>query len=134
MNYWLLKTEPGVYGYDDLAREKRTVWDGVTHNWALGFLREMSRGDRTLIYHTGGEKQVVGIAEVVKGPYPDPEADDERIVVVDLKPVRKLAAPVSLARLKKDGRFADFELVRAPRLSVMPVSAERWKLILEMGG
>jgi predicted RNA-binding protein with PUA-like domain len=133
MNYWLIKTEPGEYAYDDLVRDNRTVWDGVTNNWALTFIRRMRRGDRMLVYHTGKEKAVSGVAEIIKDPYPDPAADDEKIVVFDIKPVQKLGRPVPLAEIKKDKRFADFELVKISRLSVMPVSAERWKLLLKLG-
>lgn len=129
-NYWLLKTEPSTYGYDDLVREKRGVWDGVANPVALRNMRAMAVGDRCFIYHTGSEKRIVGIAEVVKAAYPDPRAKDERAVVVDLKPVGPVERPVTLAEVKADPRFADWELVRQARLSVMPVSAARWKAIL----
>lgn len=132
-NLWLLKTEPGEYAFDDLVRDKRTCWEGVTNNQALQYIRTIAAKDRCLIYHTGKEKAVVGIAEVVKGAYPDPSANDPRIVVFDIKPVSKLAAPVPLATIKADPRFKDFGLVRISRLSVMPVSPELWKVLLEMG-
>ncbi len=130
---WLLKTEPGEYSFDDLLREKRTCWEGVTNNQALQFIRRIAARDQCLIYHTGKERAIVGIAEAVKGPYPDPSANDPKIVVFDIKPVRKLAAPVPLTAIKADPRFRDFELVRISRLSVMPVGAELWKALLEMG-
>lgn len=133
MAYWLLKTEPGCFSYDDLVREKRAVWDGVTNNWALQFLRRMKKGDRAFIYHTGKEKRIVGMAEVMKSAYPDPTAGDEKIAVVDLKPAGKLDRPVGLTEIKKDPRFADFELVKFSRLAVMPVSEERWRRLLSMG-
>ncbi|GMV97833.1 MAG: hypothetical protein AMXMBFR83_21880 [Phycisphaerae bacterium] len=132
MDYWLVKTEPDAFSYDDLARDRLATWDGVTNNWALQFLRRMKKGDRVLEYHTGDEKRVVGIAEVVKGPYPDPRAGDEKLTVVDLKPVRKLPRPVTLAAIRQDPRFADFELVKFSRLSVMPVSPQHWAWLLNM--
>jgi predicted RNA-binding protein with PUA-like domain len=134
MKYWLLKTEPDCYSFADLVREKRTTWDGVTNSWALQFLRQIGKGDRVLIYHTGKEKAVAGVAEVVKAAYADPSCDDEKLAVVDLKPVKALASPVTLAQIKKDRRFADFELVKFSRLGVMPVSPERFEMLLAMGG
>lgn len=134
MKYWLLKTEPDCYSFADLVRDKRTTWDGVTNSWALQFMRQIAKGDRVLIYHTGSEKAVMGVAEVVKAAYADPSADDERLAVVDLKPVKVLARGVPLAEIKKDRRFADFELVKFSRLGVMPVSPERFELLVAMGG
>ncbi len=132
MNYWLLKTEPTDYSYDDLVREKRAAWDGVRNNQALIYLREMKKGDRAFVYHTGKEKQVVGICDVVRGSYPDPEAENERFVLVDVRAASRLAKAVTLSDIKADKRFADFKLVRNSRLSVMPVSLEQWTLILAM--
>ena len=131
-NYWLLKTEPTVYAYADLEREGRAVWDGVSNPLALKHLRSMNKGDLAFIYHTGNEKQVVGIAEIVSNPRPDPKQSDPKLVVVDLKPKQKLAGPVPLSAVKSRKEFADFELVRMGRLSVMPVSPHRWKQLLEM--
>jgi len=130
--YWLLKTEPTVYSYDDLVKEKKTVWSGVSNNAALKHLRSMKKGDLAFIYHTGDEKAVVGIAEVVSGPYADPGAGDPKLVVVDLKPKGLLKNPVSLAAIKADPRFAGFALVRIARLSVMPVDKPVWDAILTM--
>ena len=132
MSYWLLKTEPTTYAWADLARAGRAVWDGVKNPAALGHLRGMRPGDEVFIYHTGAEKAVVGVARVAAAAYPDPKAGDPRLVVVDLEPVRPLAAPVTLAAVKADRRFADFALVRVPRLSVMPVTAAQWDAILGM--
>ncbi len=132
MNYWLVKTEPDSYAYGDLEREGRTVWNGVSNSWALQSLRRMAPADRVLVYHTGKEKRIVGIAEVISRAYPDPEGDDPACVVVDLKAERKLPRPVSLAEIREDARFTDFELVRVSRLSVMPVSKERWDALLRM--
>jgi predicted RNA-binding protein with PUA-like domain len=131
-NHWLLKTEPSTYSYADLERDKKAVWDGVSNALALKHLRSMKRGDLAFIYHTGDEKQIVGIAEVTSDPYPDPKEKDARLVVVDLKPRERLARPVTLAEVKADGEFRDFELVRMGRLSVMPVSESRWKRLLQM--
>jgi predicted RNA-binding protein with PUA-like domain len=129
---WLLKTEPSTYSFDQLEREGRTTWDGVRNPTALGHLRAIRTGDEILIYHTGAEKAVVGVAKVLTGAYPDPAAGDPRLVVVDLAPVRRLKAPVPLARIKADAAFADFALVRISRLSVMPVTAPQWKRLLAL--
>ena len=134
MPYWLLKTEPSVYSYANLERDKKTTWDGVTNNLALKHIRSMKKGDLAFIYHTGDEKAIVWIAEITSGPYPDPKAGDPKIVVVDLKPREALAFPVSLAAIKSRKEFADFALVRIGRLSVMPVTASQWKLLLAMSG
>lgn len=130
-NYWLLKTEPSTYSYADLERDGKAVWDGVSNPVALRNLRGMAAGDRCFIYHTGDEKRIVGVAAVTKAAYPDPKASDPKLVVVDLKPVERVARPVTLAEIKADSRFADWQLVRQARLSVMPVSADRWKAILD---
>jgi predicted RNA-binding protein with PUA-like domain len=126
MANWLFKEEPGHYSIDNLFRDKRAVWAGVENNLALKHLRSVQKGDQVLYYHTGKEKAVVGVMEVVKGPYPDPARDDDRLVVVDVKPVRRLDRPVSLAEIKANPKFADFALVRISRLSVMPVTKEQW--------
>ncbi len=131
--YWLLKSEPGDYSFDDLERDRRTTWDGVANNLALKHMREVRKGDRALVYHTGKEKSVVGIARIASDPYPDPGADNPRIVVFDLEPDARLGRPVPLAEIKADPRFADFALVRISRLSVMPVPAALWKRLLSMG-
>lgn len=130
--HWLLKTEPGTFSWADLVRDGRAVWDGVRNPAALGHLRAMRPGDQALVYHTGGEKAVVGVCRVVSEPYPDPKAGDPRLVAVDIEPVRSLGSPVSLARIKADARFAGFVLVRLPRLSVMPVTPEQWTAIVGM--
>lgn len=132
MAYWLLKTEPTTYSYADLERDKKAVWDGVSNPVALKHLRSMQKGDLAFIYHTGEEKAIVGIAEITSAPYPDPKNDDERLVVVDLKPKEKLKSPVTLAAVKARKEFAQWELGRVPRLSVMPVSTAHWKKLLAM--
>jgi predicted RNA-binding protein with PUA-like domain len=132
MAYWLLKTEPSTYSYDDLVRDKKTRWDGVTNSLALKHIRAMKKGDQVFVYHTGDEKSIVGVAEVAGDPYPDPKAGDPKIVVIDLKPKQRLASPVPLAAIKAKEGFSDFALVRIGRLSVMPVSPEQWKTLLSM--
>ena len=133
-NYWIVKTEPSTYSYDDLERQKTAVWDGVKNNLALKHLRQMKPGDRLLIYHTGDEKAVVGLAEVVSEPYPDPKQQDAKRTVVDLRALGRLPRPVPLAEIKKDRAFADLGLVRVGRLSVMPASADQFKRLLKLGG
>jgi len=131
-NSWLLKTEPSTYSYADLVRDKRTTWDGVSNPVALKHLRTMRKGDQAFVYHTGSEKAIVGIARIAGDPRPDPKLGDPRLVVVELEPVRPLRKPVPLAAVKADRRFADFELVRISRLSVMPVPPDTWKALLAM--
>ena len=125
----LLKTEPGAYSFDDLEREGRACWDGVTNPVALRNLRAMKRGDRILLYHTGGEKAVVGTAEVVREAYPDPKAKDGRLVAVDLEPRGRLARPVTLAEIKAMPELAESPLVRQGRLSVVPITTAQWGAI-----
>ena len=131
---WLLKTEPTTYSYDQLEKEGRTTWDGVRNNLALAHLRTMKAGDRVLIYHTGAEKAVIGLAKVAKAAYPDPKQDDPKLVVVDVIPERRLERPVTLAEVKAEASLKDLALVRMGRLSVMPVAPAQWKRLLEMGG
>jgi predicted RNA-binding protein with PUA-like domain len=133
-SYWIVKTEPSTYSYDDLARQKTAVWDGVKNNLALKHLRQMLPGDRVLVYHTGDEKAVVGVAEVASQPYPDPKQKDPKLAVVDLKAAGSLPRPVPLGEIKKDRAFADLGLVRMGRLSVMPASAEQFQRLLRLGG
>jgi predicted RNA-binding protein with PUA-like domain len=132
VNRWLLKTEPGEYSFDDLIRDGKTIWDGVTNALALKHLRAIRRGDELLIYHTGSVRAAVGLGRGGSDPYPDPARHDPKLVVVDVVPVRKLAQPVSLEAIKAAPAFRGFELVRLPRLSVMPVPAALWKRILQM--
>jgi predicted RNA-binding protein with PUA-like domain len=133
-NYWILKTEPSTYSYDDLERDRTTVWDGVKNPLALKHLRAMQPGDPVLIYHTGDEKAAVGIAEVTKAAYPDPKKKDAKLVVVDLKAKSRLGRPVALAEIKADKAFADLGLVRMGRLSVVPANPDQWQRLLRMGG
>ena len=133
-NYWIVKTEPSTYSFDDLTRQKTAVWDGVKNNLALKHLRQMKPGDRVLVYHTGDEKAVVGVAEVASEAYPDPKQKDAKLAVVDLQAGERLPRPVPLAEIKGERAFADLALVRIGRLSVMPASAEQYKRLLALGG
>lgn len=134
MPYWILKTEPEDYSYADMERDGRAVWDGVANNAALKHMRDMRPGDLALIYHTGDERRAVGLAELVSEPYPDPRAEDAKLVVVDVRPLRPLARPVPLAAIKAEPAFADFALVRQGRLSVAPVSDAQWVRLMAMAG
>ena len=134
MATWLLKTEPSTFSFADLVRAKKTAWDGVTNNAALKNIREIRKGDRLFIYHTGDEKQVVGLAQALSDAYPDPKAGDPKLVVFDLAPQRELKRPVTLATIKSDARFKDFALVRISRLSVMPVPPATEKALLALAG
>ena len=133
-SYWIVKTEPSTYSYDDLAGQKTAVWDGVKNNLALKHLRQIKPGDRVLVYHTGDEKAVVGVAEAVSEAYPDPKQKDPKLAVVDLRAVGRLPRPVPLAEIKQDRAFADLGLVRMGRLSVMPASAEQFRRLEKLGG
>jgi predicted RNA-binding protein with PUA-like domain len=126
---WLLKTEPECYAWNDLVRDKRATWDGVTNALALKHMRTMKKGDAAFIYHTGGERSIIGIAEIVGNPYPDPKEMNEKIVVVDLKLSRQLNRPVTLEEIKADPAFAGWELIRNSRLGVMPVPEKMWDRI-----
>jgi predicted RNA-binding protein with PUA-like domain len=128
-NRWLFKTEPSAYSFQQLQQDKKTIWDGIKNNLALKNLKEINKGDSILIYHTGDEKAVVGIAKALGAAYPDPGDKDGKLHAVDVGPVKKLKAPVTLASIKADTFFASLPLVRMPRLSVMPVSDEEWERI-----
>jgi len=132
MAYWLLKTEPSEYSYSDLERNKQAVWDGVNNNLALQHLRRMRKGDLAIIYHTGNEKAAVGVAELGSDPYPDRKMNDPKRVVVDIKLRHRLTRPVTLSEIKSHPKLKAFELVRNSRLSVMPVSEEAWKILVDM--
>lgn len=131
---WLFKTEPSAYSWQQLERDGRTVWDGVKNALALKHLSAVASGDEVLVYHTGDEKAAIGIARVVRGAYPDPKAREARLVVVDLAPVKALPRPVTLAAMRAKRDLAGFDLLRLPRLSVMPVSTAHWTTILQMAG
>jgi len=133
-NYWLVKTEPSTYSYDDMTKAETAVWDGVKNPVAIRNLRAMHPGDQVLVYHTGDEKAVVGWATVVSSPYPDPKTKDAKLFVIDLKAHRRLPQPVTLAQIKADKTFADLPIVRQGRLSVSPVTAPQWKRVLQLAG
>ncbi len=132
MAFWLFKVEPGCYSYADLTRDKKTNWDGVSNAAAQKNLRAVAKGDKVFLYHTGDEKSVVGVMEVTVGPTVDPSDEAGKKVFVTVKPVKKLASPVSLATIKADAAFTGWDLVRLPRLSVMPVSAEHWARVEDL--
>lgn len=135
MAYWLAKQEPsGPRGYtiDQLKRDGRTVWDGVGNNLALKHMRAMKKGDQVLFYHTGAERRAVGVMEVARGPYRDPESADERRAVVDVKYVRHLERPVALETIKAEPVFAGWDLLRISRLSIVPVPPEIWRALMKM--
>ena len=129
MSFWLLKTEPTCYSWSDLVKDKKATWDGVANPVALKNIRSMKKGDLVLIYHTGTEKQVVGIAEIISAPYSDPKEKDEKLTVIDLKPKHALKQPVTLSTFKSDKAFEGWDLLRIGRLSVVPVPEKMWKRI-----
>jgi predicted RNA-binding protein with PUA-like domain len=134
MAYWLIKSEPSAYSWDQLVKEKRTSWTGVRNPQASANLKAMKAGDRCFFYHSGEGKEIVGIAEVAKAAYPDPTDKAGKAVTVDVVPVGPVKQPVTLAAIKADPSFKDFKLVRQSRLSVVPVSGEHWKLLMKMSG
>jgi predicted RNA-binding protein with PUA-like domain len=136
MAYWLLKTEPDSYSWDDQVKKgaKGDAWTGVRNFRARQHLTAMKKGDLAFFYHTGDEKQVVGIVEVIREAYPDPTDKEGVFKAVDLKAVKPLKAPVTLAAVKADKRLKEMVLAKQPRLSVQPVTAEEWKIVSGMGG
>ena len=130
MNYWLMKSEPDVYSWDDLVRDKKATWDGVRNYQARNNLKAMRKGDLVLIYHSNIGKEIVGIAKIVKENFPDPK--DADWVVVDIAPERKLKLPITLAQVKTDKRLAEMALVKAMRLSVQPVRKEEFDLVIAL--
>ncbi len=132
VNYWLVKQEPKSYNFSILKKDKKTVWDGVHNNLALKHINNMKKGDLILFYHSGDEKQVVGIMEVSSKPYSNPEETNERFVVVDVKYKKELQNPVTLSEMKKQKKFKNWELLRISRLSVMPIPKELWNSIIKI--
>ncbi len=126
---WLFKTEPSVYSFQQLQKDKKTVWDGVKNNLALKNLKDIKRGDLILIYHTGKERQAVGVARALSGAYPDPGKKDPKLLVVDIEAITPLPRPVTLAEVKANKKLANFDLLKISRLSIMKVSDEQWKII-----
>ena len=134
MAHWLVKSEPSTYGWDQLIKDKKTTWGGVRNFAARTHLKTMKKDDEVLFYHSNEGMEIVGIAKVVKEYYQDPTTEDERWIVVDLKPVKKLNVAVTLKQIKNEPRLAHMELVKLSRLSVQKVSAEEWEIIMEAGG
>ena len=132
MNYWLLKEEPKNYSFDILEREKNTTWDGIKNNLALKYIKQIKKGDELFIYHSGMEKLIIGIAKATSKPYPDPNQNNEKLLVFNIKVKKRLKRTISLKEIKSNNIFKDFELVRLPRLSVMPVSQKYWNYIIKL--
>lgn len=130
MNYWLMKTEPSTYSWEDLERDKKTVWDGVRNFTARNNLKAMKKGDQVFIYHSMEDKAVVGIAKITREFFPDPK--DKDWASVEIAPVKKIKNPVTLAQVKADKRLSDMALVRLSRLSVQPVKPEEYDIVLEL--
>ena len=128
-NHWLFKTEPSVYSFQQLQKDKKTVWDGVANNLALKNLKDIKKGDLIFIYHTGDERQAVGIARALGGAYPDPSKKDPKLLVVDVEAGKPLAKPVTLAEVKAHAKLKSFDLVRNSRLSIMKVTDEQWEIM-----
>ncbi len=129
MAYWLLKTEPSTYSWEDLQKEQQTRWDGVTAPAALQHIRKMKQGDQAVIYHSGDIRAAVGLSEVITDSYVDPEGDSDKLAVVDVKAVRPLKQPVELGTIKSNPLFADSPLVRISRLSVVPLTPEQFRTL-----
>lgn len=133
MAYWLLKSEPFKYSWAQLVKDKRTHWDGVRNHQAAANLRAMRRGEECFFYHSNEGLEIVGVCEVAREAYPDPSDETGKFVLVDIKPKRAVARPVSLAAIKQDKRLAEFALVRQSRLSVVPVRDAEWRILEAMG-
>ena len=133
MAYWLVKSEPFKYSYEQLEKDKQTFWDGVRNYAARNHLKAMKKGDQVLFYHSNEGLEIVGIAKVAKEAYQDPTTDDDAWVVVDLKPYKRIKKPVSLEQVKADKRLKEMALVRLGRLSVQPVTEDEWNVIMELG-
>lgn len=134
MAYWLVKSEPSVYSWEQLEKEKETVWSGVRNYAARLNLRAMKNGDLALYYHSNDGMEIVGIATIIKEAYQDPTTEDDRWVAVDIAPVKKLKKPVVLTEIKKDKQLANMDLVRLGRLSVQTVKDNEWKIIMKLAG
>ena len=132
VNYWLGKQEPNTYNISELEKEKKTVWDEVHNNLALKYMRQMKKGDLAFFYHTGNERQIMGIMEITSSPYPNPKEKDPRFVVVDVKFKKRLTRPVTLNEIKDNKKFEKWDLLRISRLSVMPVPSQIWDEIIKI--
>jgi predicted RNA-binding protein with PUA-like domain len=134
MSFWLVKSEPFKYSWDQFVKDKKTFWDGVRNYGARNNLKAMQKGDQVFFYHSNEGVEIVGIAQVVKTFYQDPTTEETAWVVVDLKPIKKLKNPVPLTKIKSDPRLSNMDLVRLGRLSVQTVKEEEWEIILELAG
>lgn len=134
MAHFLVKTEPSTYSWSDLVRDKRTVWDGVSNPVALKHLATIKKGDTVIVYHTGDEKQAVGLARAASDPYPDPKLKNPKRPVVDLMPDRALPKPVTLAQVKTDAVLKSNDLARLPRLSVIPFTETQFQKLIRLAG
>lgn len=134
MRYWLLKSEPSAYAWEQLVKDGRTHWNGVRNYQAANNLKAMKRGDRAFFYHSNEGLAIVGIAEIAKEAYPDPSDAAGRFVMVDVKPLMPVKKPVTLAEIKAEPKLKDFALVRQGRLSVVPVTDEEWRIVTKMAG
>ena len=132
--YWLLKTEPTEFSFDDLLAHGKETWDGITNPLALKHLRSARTGDLALVYHTGKERRAVGLAKIASEPYPDPKAGSSSLTVLDLVPLKRLASPVTLEAIKDEARLKEMVLLRIPRLSVVPVSPQQCEVLKKMSG
>ena len=126
---WLFKTEPSVYSYQQLVKDRQTMWDGVANNLALKHLKDIEKGDEIFIYHTGEEKAAVGVAKALGGAYPNPGQDNPKLLVVDIEAVRALPKPITLAEVKAHAKLKNFDLVTNSRLSIMKVTDEQWNIM-----
>ena len=133
MNYWLVKQEPSSYSFEDFRKDKKTDWTGVRNYMARNFLRDMKKGDAVLFYHSGDEKAVVGFATVSKAAFPDPTADDDAWVAVELKAGKPFKSPVTLAAVKADPKLANMMLVKNSRISVMSITEDEYDQVVSMG-
>ena len=134
MSHWLIKSEPEVYSWDQLVKDKQTRWDGIRNYAARLHLRSMKKDDEIFFYHSNKGTEIIGIATVVKEAYPDPTSTDPAWFAIDIKAKKKLAIPVSLDQIKKEKKLSEMSLVRISRLSVQPVTEEEWRIIMKMGG
>ncbi|MDK9720759.1 MAG: EVE domain-containing protein [Rhodospirillales bacterium] len=134
MNHWLLKSEPSAFSWDDQVKKGVEPWTGVRNHQAAKYLRSMGKGDQAFFYHSVEEKRIVGIVEVAREFYPDPTAKEGHWVCVDVKAVRPLPRPVTLAQIKAESKLSDIPLIKQSRLSVMPLDERAWNILMTMGG
>ena len=132
-SFWIIKQEPSQYNWKQFEKDRETYWDGVRNYQARNNLKNMKKGDNLLFYHSVVGKEIVGIAEVTREAYPDPTTDDERWVVVDLKPIKPLKVPVTLEKIKTHKELSEIALIKQARLSVMPITKKEFQILLKLG-